>query len=137
VSIAQSFHLRNVRQGRRELAFECPVIAQENGAPLELDLQIGIVREFGPIIVICRISVDDLSFEFAPTGQNISDQGCHVRIADETPSLTSKSLPTKKERRTLSGSSPNPSRTNSDKYSLGPMPGIPMLINSTLCPLCF
>src|SRR5437762_11654208 len=37
---------------------------------------------------ICRISVDDLSFEFAPTGQNISDQGCHVRIADETPSLT-------------------------------------------------
>src|SRR5207247_3368783 len=88
VSIAQSFHLLNVRQGRRELAFECPVIAQENGAPLELDLQIGIVREFGPIIVICRISVDDLSFEFAPTGQNISDQGSHVRIADETPSLT-------------------------------------------------
>ena len=50
--------------------------------------------------------------------------------------LSSKSLPMKKERRTLSGSSAKPSLTNSDKYSFGPMPGMPMLINSTSCPLC-
>src|SRR5262249_20658718 len=85
--VAQSFHLRNIRQSRRKAGFKCSVIAQKDGAPLQSDLQIGIVGECGPVIVICSLSMNDLAFEFAPTGQNIFDRGCQIRIADETPTL--------------------------------------------------